>query len=302
MRTVVAASIAGTVLAVHSPADAEVSPRAVSSTGAIQHSNSRDGQAVLSAANMRPGDSAGGTVTIANSGNGSGAFTLETSGLTDVPGPGGGRLASALRLSVRDEGSARTVYSGSLDGLSAVALGTWAADESRTYRFDVSLPSSAPAQNSLQASNARIAFRWRSAAADAPPPVTETTPSPAPIPTPAPAPTPTPTPPPPMRDATPPKLKLTAAKKGQKIRRGTVRFTAACDEDCRIVGTSLKGAKVKAPKLLEAGKKATVVVKLSKKDAKKFDKKRKAVIKVKVTATDMSANRAAASVKIAVKR
>jgi hypothetical protein len=197
------------------------------------------------------------------------------------------------------------VYSGPLDGLSAAALGTWAAGESRTYRIDVSFPSSAPAQNSLQASNARIAFRWRSVATDSPPPttgggpdgtVTETTP-PAPTPTP----TPTPTPPPPARDTTPPRLKLVATK-SQKIRRGAVRFAATCNENCRIVGTSLKGAKVKAPKLLKAGKKATVVVTLSKKDAKKFGKRKRAVIKVTVTAADMNANRAAASLKIAVKR
>jgi hypothetical protein len=81
-----------------------------------------------------------------------------------------------------------------------------------------------------------------------------------------------------------------------------VKVTATCDEDCRIVGASLKGAKWKAPSILKARKKAAVTIKLSRKDAKKFGKRKKGAIKLKLTAADMNGNRAVAAVKVAVKR
>jgi len=314
VRTTIAAGIAAVALAVHAPADAEVPARAVSSTGAVQHSNSRNGQAILSAAHLRPGDAASGTVTIANSGNGSAALGLEATSLTEAPGPGGGKLGTALRLSVRDAATSQVVYEGPLAGLSRQALGTWRADETRTYRFDVSLPSAIAAANSLQSSSARVAFRWTTDAADTPDTGDSGDSSPPPA-TGDPAPPAgsggttgggttgggAPVTPPPAGDTRPPKLVLKAAR-SQKIRRGAVKVTATCDEDCRIVGASLKGAKWKAPAVLKARKKVAVTIKLSRKDAKKFGKRKKAVIKLKLTAADMAGNRAVAKAKIGVKR
>ncbi len=53
------------------------------STGTLSMSNSADNAAVLTASDLRPGDTSSGTVDIANTGSLSGAFTLTKSSVTD---------------------------------------------------------------------------------------------------------------------------------------------------------------------------------------------------------------------------
>jgi hypothetical protein len=64
-------------------------------SGNLSQSNSRPNVAILRAENMVPGDSETGDVTITNSGDVTGNFRLESSGLEDTPGPNGGALSKA---------------------------------------------------------------------------------------------------------------------------------------------------------------------------------------------------------------
>lgn len=304
VRAVIAGALVAVVVAGRSPGAEEIDARALSSSGDVRLDNSHDGQAILSAANLRPGGSASGTVTIANKGSASGIVELEPGDLINDPGPRGGRLGSALQLVVRDVDSSQIVYSGSLGALSTRGLGTWRPDESRTYRFDVSLPTS---DNTLQGASTSIAFRWNAQAA--PDPTTDATTGPPPSTDTGATPPPTTVdPPPPATDTTPPLLTLRPGK-AQKLKRGSVTLKATCNEACRIISASAKKSKVKAAKALRPGVAAKVTVKLSKKDAKKLQKKikklkkrRTATLKLKITAADMAGNRATAAAKIKLKR
>ena len=158
--------------------------------GVLAQTNSRDGSAILTAARMRPGDRAQGTVTITNSGDLEGAFTLATAALADAPGPNGGRLSGRLQLDVSDitqPGAPVAVGSSPLGAMPVRDLGTFAAGEARTYLFVVTFPdggipaSGTTGDNAYLGSSARVRFDWNSRS-DA------TTPAGPPIITPGPAP------------------------------------------------------------------------------------------------------------------
>jgi hypothetical protein len=148
------------------------------STGTLTMSNSADNGAVLTASNLRPGNSAVGTVDIANTGSLSGAFTLTKSGLTntDAANP----LAAKLNLVVKDcgtfaaDGTAPTCgdsddvtkYTGTLADMSTTghgvsALGTFAGNDKHRYEFRTTLDTSA--DNAYQGDSATAAFTWNAA-------------------------------------------------------------------------------------------------------------------------------------------
>jgi hypothetical protein len=132
--------------------------------GSLTLSNTKEGAAILTLAGMRPGDSVTDTVTLGNTGTLPGDLSLATSNLVDTPGPGGGALSGELDLRVRDTtnaGSPVTVYTGKIDGLTPVALGTIAAGDSRVYEFRVSFPDAgAGAENAYQDSGLSVEFDW----------------------------------------------------------------------------------------------------------------------------------------------
>ena len=129
-------------------------------TGTLAMTNGQSG-AILTASNMRPGDSQSGTVDITNSGSLSGAYTLAESSVT------GATLAAQLDLAVVDCGDTSgtpncatgpTLYSGKLDSLSSTSLGTFAAGQGRRYQFTVSLPASTG--NAFQGLSSSVQFDW----------------------------------------------------------------------------------------------------------------------------------------------
>ena len=126
--------------------------------------NSREGLAVLSAGNMRPGDTATGSVTITNTGDGDGIFSLSQSALNDVSGAGAGILSGKLDLTVVDSTTPATpvaVYTGKANGLGVIPLGTYAAGEARTYDFTVSFPNGAiGAENAYQGASMSVTLDW----------------------------------------------------------------------------------------------------------------------------------------------
>lgn len=135
-------------------------------SGAIA-SNSRDGQAILSASNLRPGDSVQGQVTIANQGDGPGEFTLLQRLRSEAAGPGGGRLFDRLTVEVRGTGGAGgLVYSGPMSALAAAPLGRFEQGDSRTYSFVVSFPSGS-GDDAFQAASVSVDYEWTTDAAPA---------------------------------------------------------------------------------------------------------------------------------------
>jgi spore coat-associated protein N len=140
--------------------------------------NSKEGTAVLSATNLRPGNSAVGTVDIQNSGSLSGAFTLTRT--TPVDSDASNPLSGKLNLTVVDcgtfvgatpptcgDGDDVTKYgSGTVAQMGTVghtvsALGTYAASEKHRYQFTVVLDTSAG--NVYQGDTSSVEFDWNAA-------------------------------------------------------------------------------------------------------------------------------------------
>jgi len=139
-----------------------------SATGAVSISNSQEGQAILQARPMLPGQETTGTVQLVNTGDGPETMTLDSSDPVDQPGPAGGRLSQRLLLRVYDvSAGSRLVYDGSLTGLHLADLGTWDTSESHTFRFVVSFPDGGAngADNAYQGSAASIGFTWTAGSA-----------------------------------------------------------------------------------------------------------------------------------------
>lgn len=126
-------------------------------TGTLSMTSSGSG-AIFSAANMKIGDTATGSVTINNTGSLAAIYAL-TGAIT-----GDATLAGDLKLKIyADVDSGTPIFDGSLDGVSGLALGTFAATSgSHTYYFHISLPTtgSAAGDNALQGKTATAAFTW----------------------------------------------------------------------------------------------------------------------------------------------
>jgi hypothetical protein len=160
-----------------------------SASGAVHIANSRDGQAVFSAAGMRPGEGVSGTVRIGNDGDIAGAFSIRPGTVQDTPGPNGGLLSGRVQLvlfDVTDVQHPVTVYAGPPAGLPAVTLGTLVPGSHRDYLFAATLPDSglpgsdAAGDNLFQGSGLSLGFEWRATSAAEFAPAATPTPTPAP--------------------------------------------------------------------------------------------------------------------------
>jgi len=146
--------------------------------GTLSILNSKEGTAVLSASNLRPGNSQSGTVDIKNTGALSGAFTVSRT--APVDSDGANPLSSKLNLTIVDCGtfvgatpptcgdgddvskySAGTIAQMGTTGHLVTALGTYAANEQHRYQFTVQLDSSAG--NAYQGDNSSVEFDWNAA-------------------------------------------------------------------------------------------------------------------------------------------
>ena len=138
-------------------------------SGTLTMSNSKDNAAILTASNMKPGDSTSGTLDIQNTGSLGGTYSLSRSALTDSSGSN--PLSAKLDLVVTDcgnfssgtptcgDGDDVSKYSGTLAAMtSSVSLGTYAANEKHRYQFAVTFNSSAG--NVYQGSTSTATFQW----------------------------------------------------------------------------------------------------------------------------------------------
>lgn len=124
-------------------------------SGTLTQSNDKDGQAILSAANLKPGKSESGTVTLTNSGNLPATFTLVAKDAQSNFPDG------TLKLRVANQAGDQTVYDGDFKKFKDVGpkqLGDFAAGHSATYVFTVTLDQNAG--NDAQGKNANAALTW----------------------------------------------------------------------------------------------------------------------------------------------
>jgi spore coat-associated protein N len=127
-------------------------------SGALTMSRSGSG-AIFTASTMKIGDTATGSVTITNTGNLAGVYTL--AGSTSGSSP----LAGQLQLTIyKDADNTGTpVYSGALASFVSAALGTFAANgDAHTYYFHVALPTTGTdaGDNAFQGLSSSATFTW----------------------------------------------------------------------------------------------------------------------------------------------
>lgn len=127
------------------------------SDGAFAQTNSRAGMPVLAAAEIGPGDSVSGSVTIANTGTLGGAFSLSARDIVDTPSAGG--LARRLVVEARDLASSAPLYQGALSELEAVPVGYIAPGASRSYAIIASFPHGS-GDNAYAGSGASFRLVW----------------------------------------------------------------------------------------------------------------------------------------------
>jgi hypothetical protein len=139
---------------------ATANPNNSVSSGTLTMTNSAAGAAVVTTTtglalnNMKPGDTASGSVTITNSGTLPASLTLAISHAAST------FSTSDLSLLIKDDTNA-TVYTGGVANTSTpIALGAspWAASASHTYSVTVTLASGAG--NSAQGQTASFELDW----------------------------------------------------------------------------------------------------------------------------------------------
>jgi hypothetical protein len=142
-------------------------PSNVFTAGTLSHSNSKAGAAILTVANMRPGDTASGTVDIQNTGSLSGAFILAKTVTADSTPS----FASKLTIVITDNGDPSCVvscpapvgvYSGAVAAMGTRALGTFAAGATHRFSFAVTFPDGGAngADNAYQAASTTVTYTW----------------------------------------------------------------------------------------------------------------------------------------------
>jgi spore coat-associated protein N len=120
-------------------------------SGTLTMDNSKADQAIFNASNLKAGDTAVGTVTITNSGTLDAAYSLTES--ADNPFTG-----DLLKLVITDTTNDDVVYTGTLGKAGSIDLGTWDAEETRTYEFAATLH--IDADNAEQDKTATASYTW----------------------------------------------------------------------------------------------------------------------------------------------
>lgn len=144
--------------------------------GNLSTTNSPTGAILTVPSGFKPGDTSNGSVTITNSGDMPGSYSLTKSVTSNVPGPNGGSLASVLNVKIEDTtGTPVTVYDGSIASMSAQtldgdpstgAVDKFTAGQARTYKFTVSWPdggtpgSSTTGDNAYKSSAVTVQYDW----------------------------------------------------------------------------------------------------------------------------------------------
>lgn len=126
-------------------------------SGTLSQSNSKDGGAVFDLANMKPGDTLNGSLTLTNTGSLPATFSLtETASANAFTG-------SNLTLAITNTTTGASVYNGTFGGLvdgTKTDLGVVQAGVANTYKFTVKLAAGTP--NADQGKTASASYQWDS--------------------------------------------------------------------------------------------------------------------------------------------
>lgn len=126
--------------------------------GTLTQTNSLSGASIYNTQNMKPGDTVNGKVTVTNSGSLPANLKLTESGATN------GFEAGKLKITITDvtAPASPVAVKTAVDyaTVGAVDLGRWAAGESHTYQFSVTLDGSAT--NASQGAVANASYTWDS--------------------------------------------------------------------------------------------------------------------------------------------
>jgi hypothetical protein len=107
--------------------------------GTFGHVNNRNGQVMLTASGLEPGDTSVGTMTLTGTGSLAGAYTLTPSSLTDVPAAP--PLSGTLTLTIEDvTGTPETLYDDTVAEFDEADLGVIAPGPPHSYRFTIEYP------------------------------------------------------------------------------------------------------------------------------------------------------------------
>ena len=138
--------------------------------GAVALAAAGSSHAIITVSGLRPGQSVGGNVALANVGETRGRLSLLRTRMVDTPGRFGGRLSDALLLRVEEVGGGS--WTGPLNGPDLLDLGILEPGEGRSYRLTLTLPDTGPggADNAVQGSSVTIDWAWATESLGAPTP------------------------------------------------------------------------------------------------------------------------------------
>lgn len=127
----------------------------VVTAGTLTQSNSKDGQAIFTASNLKPGDVVKGSLTISNTGSLPAAFSLTETESTN------GFSGANLNLVITNTTTGAAVYQGTFGGLvdgEKQSLGDFAPGDSADYEFVATLVKETP--NTDQGASASATYTW----------------------------------------------------------------------------------------------------------------------------------------------
>jgi hypothetical protein len=149
----------------------------INQAGTVEISNSLEGLPIVAVANLEPGETASGQVTLQNTGTARGHFYLAPLDLVSDPGAGGATLADNLIVRVRltKNGVTSGKYGGLLSKMGTVTAGRFSPGESGTYEFQVTAKNTGiPARptisrpvrgdNKYQGTDSSVTFGWSTSA------------------------------------------------------------------------------------------------------------------------------------------
>ena len=137
-------------------------PGNVVTAGNLMHTNGKNGNPVLTVSKLRPGQSDFGTVSITNTGDVDGVFSVAKTVVTDSTAPGN-PFASKLRLKVEDvTACGAPLYDGALSAMGVTAANTITPGAAHTYKFTVTCPDGGPngADNVYKGASVEANFDW----------------------------------------------------------------------------------------------------------------------------------------------
>src|SRR5436190_21824893 len=152
-------------------------PSGTLAAGSLNITNENN-KVIFNAPAMVPKDTADGDVTITNTGQSDGIFTvtMKAADLTDTPGPNGGNLSAVLELTITDLGTDKAPGGGDDAVVYGPALfktpfnvnlpgytgdkSAWKGAEAHKFRFHVLFADTGSAQNQYQGSTTKTAYTW----------------------------------------------------------------------------------------------------------------------------------------------